>query len=226
MNWHKWKCDITSDRYPSHCECHPDATNATTFRWANKEKKIVWWETPRAGSSSIKRIISERNGWKLIGQLDMDSFSYGDYYNFAVLKNPWDRVLSCHYLYTAGKRRKECAVLFPNSRRTGPNFGEFVKNMFNEGSRNHHWSPLSCYVPSEDVDFEWYSIYIENLISEWKNTLLKQHGVAQVSWELEAARGPNKEPYQLTYEKWPGTKELVEQYYEEDIRRFEFKYEN
>jgi len=237
MNWHRWECDITEDRYPWHCICHPEAVSASTFRWVNEEKKVVWWEVPRAGSDSIRKTIVDIDNnpdWRMINQLEleMDLFPYGEYFNFAVIKNSWDRVVSCHYLYTTfeqggwgSRRMSECKLLFFDNKDAPvlPNFGEFVERMFDEGSRNHHWYPLSSYVPPEDADFEWQAFNADDLTTEW-NTLSDVYGFAKFESSLNAARGPDKEPYQEIYEDWPGTKELVAQYYEEDIRRFKFEF--
>jgi hypothetical protein len=171
-------------------------------------------------------------------ELDKGVFPYEDYYNFGVVKNPWDRVLSCYNLYTTfggrqdeSNRIAECKLLFYNDKNSKklPKFNEFIERMFNEGSRNHHWAPVSCYLPEEDADFDWHPIYIENLTSEW-DRIAGKYGFPKplkfVTGEGGGSRGIDKKPYQEIYEKWPGTKELIEQYYEEDIRRFEFKYEN
>jgi len=161
----------------------------------------------------------------------MDLFPYGEYYNFAVLRNPWDRVASCYYLYTnyeqggwGSRRISECKLLFYNNKDAPklPNFGEFVERMFDEGARNHHWYPVSCYVPPEDVDYPWQIMFVDNLTDEW-NAIRETFDFAELELSLESER-PDMFPYQEMYEEWSGTKELVEQYYEEDIRRFGFEF--
>ena len=236
MNWHRWECDVTGDRYPWHCICHPDAVSAATFRWVNEEKKVVWWEVPRAGSDSIRKTIMDIDNnpeWRMINQLEleMDLLPYGEYYNFAVVRNPWDRVASCYHLYTTyeqggwGSRRiSECKLLFYDNKDAPnlPNFGEFVERMFDEGSRNHQWFPVSSYVPSEDADYELQTMDADDLTQEWK-AMVDLFEFAELELSLESER-PNETSYQEIYADWPGTKELVEQYYEEDIRRFKFEF--
>jgi len=223
----RWLCDVTEDRFEWHCVCHPDADPYTTFRWVNEGKKVVWWEVPRAGSSSIQATISVKHSkdWRLIELHEVDTFRYVDYFNFAVLRNPWDRVVSCYELYKTykggpGSRRiEEMKLLFGKI----PKFEEFVERMFDEGSRNHHWCPVSCFVPDEDAGFGWLAIPMEKL-TPWWNKIAKNYGFSEMERiEGPATRGPDRKPYQDYYNDT--TRALIEEYYSEDIRRFGYTFE-
>lgn len=209
--WHRnWKCDVN-------CVC-----DSITFQWVNEKKKIVWWEVPRVGSSSLKKTldIDNNSDWRRIAKDETGDFLYGHYLNFTTVVNPWRRVASCYWLYTHYKmRRAELRELFcPNNNPSLPTFREFVLGMFNEGSQNHHWSPISNYVPPEGVLFDWLHIPLEKLTSEW-NVLAYAFDLPLMDREVQTET-VNQKPWREYYVNNPDLFNLVASYYEEDLRRF------
>jgi len=206
--WEKtWECDVE-------CVC-----DSITFRWINEEAKVIYWEVPRAGSSSLKKSIKEPD-WRMITRDEVDEVSYGDYLNFTTIVNPWRRVASCYWLYTHYKMRKaELRQMFcPNNDPHLPTFREFVLGMFNEGSRNHHWYPISNYVPPEDASFDWLHIPLEKLTVEWN--ILAHSFEFPLMDRVVQKDTVNQKPWREYYVNNPDLFNLVAAYYEEDLRRF------
>jgi len=206
MNWKNWECDVG-------CVC-----DSITFRWINEEAKVIYWEVPRAGSSSLKKSIKEPD-WRMITPAEVDEVPYGDYLNFTIIVNPWRRVASCYWLYTHYDIRvEECRELFCKNGGHLPSFREFVFRMFDEGSRNHHWYPISNYVPPEDASFDWFHIPLGRLTVEW-NVLANTFGFPPMDRET-ALWTVNQTPWREYYINDPDLFNLVAEYYEEDLRRF------
>lgn len=206
MGWHRgWKCDID-------CIC-----DSITFQWVNEKKKVVWWETPRVGSSSLKKTLNPAPdpAWRRITESEIVEFPYDNYFNFTTIVNPWRRVASCYYLYTHYRERQaESIQLFGNL----PTFREFVSRMFNEGSRNHHWCPIVNYVPSENAQFDCQYILLEELTEQW-DILAINYNFPQMKRETEPS-SVNQWPWREYYINYPNIFSMVAGYYQEDLRRF------
>lgn len=200
----RWECDVAGDV----CETH-------TFRWINEKAKMIWWEVPRCGSSQLASRTFDRKKWERVTMDQVDNISYKDYFNFAVVGNPWRRVASCFWLYNSYQRRmgegKHLSANVP--------FPQFVDDMFKEGHRNHHWAPVSMYTPPEDAPFDFTIIPLENLTEEW-NKIAKEHDQPLMVplKERHAAHNPN--PWREIYDKHTGVYDVVRAHYHEDIRRF------
>lgn len=202
--WEKtWECDVD-------CVC-----DSITFRWIHEKEKVIYWEVPRVGSSSLKKSIKPPE-WRHLSVDEVDEIPYEEYLNFTTIVNPWRRVASCYWLYTHYDMRiRECDKLFG-----GPvsSFEEFVTRMFDEGSRNHHWYPVSNYVPPEDAPFDWLQIPLEKLTTEW-NVLAHTFDFPMMNRETQLAT-VNQKPWREHYINHPNLFNVVAGYYEEDLRRF------
>jgi chondroitin 4-sulfotransferase 11 len=86
-------------RYPTAVLCH--------------RYKCMYFPVPKAATSSIKRLIAEMDGRRADGNPHHDitldrvwakhASQYADYLAFTVVRNPWDRLVSCFTDKVAGR---------------------------------------------------------------------------------------------------------------------------
>lgn len=202
----KWECDVNCV-----CDTHP-------FRWVNEKAKMIWWEVPRCGSSRIAASI-DRKLWTRLTFNNVNTIKYSDYFNFAVQTNPWRRVASCYWLFNNYSGR------IAEGKKLGANkpFPQFIDDMFEEGHRNHHWYPVSCYFPPEDVKFDYTIIPLEDLTEEW-NKIAKEHNQNEMIARLKRD-AHNPKPWRESYKNSPTAIDIVAEHYKEDIQRFNHSFE-
>jgi hypothetical protein len=114
------------------------------FTWYLHDYQLIWYEVPKCASSTLKKVFA--------GKITRDTKNHKDkikdYRSFAVVRNPFDRIVSNWLTFRAGKKARLqemlCGREFPKT------FADFV-NIAQEIS-NHHWRPQFEFMPSQ-VDF-------------------------------------------------------------------------
>ena len=121
----------------------------------SNEKKFVWFRVGKVGSRTIFNIFKQANVY-----LDADNTllchypvdKYTDYYKFAFIRNPWDRLVSCwqnkvidsnYFNYSEGKLSKM------------QSFDEFVSFVADEDIENcdNHFILQSKIIDLNNIDF-------------------------------------------------------------------------
>jgi glycosyltransferase involved in cell wall biosynthesis len=197
--------------------------------------KFIYFSIAKTGTSSIKKAFSEILGIK-INELPklkkLDHQRYKDYFKFAFVRNPWDRIVSC-YLDKIKENDNfendnfERGVYKPFLKigefKAGMSFDEFVKTISkipDSIADSHFRSQYLAIIDNSGnlvVDFLGR---FENLESDFK-IVCKKIGLKFDLPHIRKSIGRKHYSEYYTNE----TKEIVEKRYKKDIEKFGYKFE-
>lgn len=222
------------------CELSDCGCKRSTMIWISHKHKAIYFETPKAGSSSIKKSLNigeYRSGsrisnlkrrviekdrrfimWK--GDEKGICKSYHSYFKFAFVRNPWDRVVSNWSMFCrSGIRFREQQIeeLFGKPAKN-IGFEEFV--YWCQEIRNHHWEPFISFLPrnkngSLEID---YIGKLEKFAHDWSHIT----NLLGVDMHINTVNKTNHSHYRKYYNEV--TRMNIETEYLEDISAFDYSY--
>lgn len=204
---HRAACDLAE------CACFN-----SSFVWAIPAVKLVYYEVPRCGSSSIKKILQSE-----FSEIGVNDEPPANFASFVVVRNPWERALSAWLLFTTfnqggrgSQRMAQCTELFGHL----PLFEEFIKRMFDKGSTNHHWAPCINYMPDDGrVN---HLLTLANLEEDW-SVLRVAYPTLPPLIHIRVGQQLDKH-YSFYYND--KMRESIGEYFQDDVERFEFTFED
>ena len=162
------KCDYVK------CSCRPE-NDDSTFMSFDEKRKIFWYEIPRNASTTVKNILKdglceyrEKDCDPNFGQLWAKNKSLNQ---FAIIRNPFDRVLSAYSIYKNNVTWDRCESIFGIPHRSeshSPNSNTLTLENFISllGTRNdHHFQPQTIFLPDDLSDITL--IELSNFDNEW-----------------------------------------------------------
>lgn len=192
----------------------------------HKQKHLAYWFVPKNACTSLKKLFADDLGlgYQNIHDAPFERIGnrseYEDFTHFAVIRNPFDRLLSCYRdKIRKGVRMRgfEQGVAYNFRQWFNENvtFEEFANQIFTTGIENPHWLPQDVLLPKLDV-----TIPFENL--PWHlRAFLTKHGF---NTELPHRNQSNR-PEQHYREMYsPELKEKAIQYYASDCQRFGYEF--
>ena len=118
-----------------------------------QNKKAIYFRIPKTASSSILINLKKSNNLKNIPDEDVNIKDYKNYFKFAFVRNPFDRLASC---YRHIIQRRTVGSVFLKNYGISHNmpFEDFVEVINNQKieEMNIHWKPQYCFIP-EKPDF-------------------------------------------------------------------------
>lgn len=176
--------------------------------------KFIWFRVAKAGTRSILDVLQKntelsKHGFNIRINLD----EYGDYYKFAFVRNPWDRVVSCYHNKVLTKNDKNFQRCF------GKNFEFFVDfiNSQDLTKGDFHIKLQTKLIPVERMNFIGR---LENFNEDLK-FLLSVIGLKDQ--EIPHKNRSEHKHYSTYYTE--RTKEIIAQKYKEDIETFGYTFE-
>lgn len=229
------KCDLVD------CGC-----KSSSMIWISHPLKAIWFETPKAASASIKKtldIVSTKPPGnkspiaRLFGgrkeqnkrpefQFEMwagDEYgvikSYPDYFKFAIVRNPWDQMVSNWSMFCrAGLpgREKKIETLF-GKKADEIGFDEFIRRSVQ--IHNHHWQQFIDFLPREgDTLLLDYLGRMESLEKDW-NEITRRLGI---NVKLTVGNQTAHHQYREYYDD--ELREIVAASHKDDIRVFQYEF--
>ncbi len=145
-----------------------------------------------------------------------------NYYVFAFVRNPFDRLVSC---YVDRLKRKNKMFLDNVSKyniNSNMNFKEFVKaiSKIPDEYSDTHFKSQVCFLMKDGKLIPNFIGKIETIDEDF-NSICKVFNIDSKLEHLNTSK--NREPYEIYYDE--ETIKLVEERYKEDLKVFDYKYE-
>lgn len=184
----------------------------------DKKHKFIWFRVAKVGSTTIKTIFNKNHlhvnfttipFTKSLGQ-------YHDYFKFAFVRNPWDRVVSC---YCQKVENKNPSWKFYYGECFDKGFDYFVDfiNRKDLITADRHIRLQTSLIPLDNIDFI-------GRLENFEDDL--QHVLSVIG--LSVRDIPKKNPSNhLHYSRYYNerTKEIIRQKYQADVEAFGYEFE-
>ena len=188
-------------------------------------QKYVWFRTAKCGTSSFWNFLKVNTEVGDHGNnIEFDE-SWNDYFKFTIVRNPWDRLLSCWKQKLAVRVKTSCpedecrfyhnllGLEFPG----GLTFAEFVKTLNADNLyADKHWAPLYSLINLDSVDFIGR---FENLQEDFY-TICDKIGIPRQ--KLSHANSTKHKHYTEYYDD--ESREIVAEKYAKDIEYFGYEF--
>lgn len=207
------------------------------------EKRFIFFYIPKVASTSIKKALAKTLFEKIITArvhtfwfdevIDVQKGEYPDYFKFTIVRNPWDRIVSCYsdkilfedvtnYKYKNGVFRRY-ARKYKNLFYRGMPFEEFVRviSSIPDEKSDRHFRSQRCFITDENenilVDFIGrYEALSRDLAVLCGKTQLENIPL------FHENKSKREKDYRSLYNE--ETKRLIEERYKDDIELFDYRF--
>jgi len=182
--------------------------------FTSEKKAFVWVCVYKVASLSIKNVLYPQVDDLIQERLTSIPEKAENYFTFAFVRNPWDRIVSCYHhkiVNKAAPHFKDCY---------DKDFGFFVEYIgkLDVKKENLHIRPQASVIPVDQCDFIGK---LENFSEDFKY-VCQTIGVELV--ELPYAHKVEHAHYSTYYT--PRTRKIIERLYNEDIEIFGYSFES
>lgn len=180
---------------------------------ASDEKEFVWFRVFKVASGTIWDALDKEVADLKGKRPNTVPKEYKNYFKFAFVRNPWDRIVSCYFHKIVTKKSKEFSACFDKD------FDFFVDyiSKIDMTKANPHIKLQTRLIPVDQCDFIGK---MDNLNEDF------QHVCNIIGIEmpkLEHIHQTEREHYSHYYT--PRTRKIIASLYREDIETFGFEFE-
>ncbi len=199
--------------------------------------RCIFVHIPKTAGNSINRVFGI--SWQDHKDLqryraELPAAEFDSYFKFAIVRNPWDRLLSDYNYQVKKSRARDSKLYIYDERGHRRGFASWIEQVFCEPARYapktwggdvsahiHRWSPQVDWISVDDRIAVERVVKLEDLSTEFP--LLAQQ------LDLPVKRLPHRNGrlhwhYSHYYDR--ATRDLVAQYYARDIAAFDYEFED
>jgi hypothetical protein len=227
-NIYKWGRRIKK-RYQT--PTHKTENNIVLHRY-----KVVYFTIPKVASSSLKKVCRELLSENEENNYSVHKFSfpfatkdeiyenYQDYFKFAFVRDPWDRLVSCYFNKIHSKNEGVANTLKRYHKFWGGmTFEDFVKNVceIEDRDANNHFKPQHLFLT--DNKERWLPDFVGKLENIDKNLQYIHQKTGIPEFNLHKSNKNNdRSNYHNYYDQ--ELREIVEKKYKKDIELFGYHF--
>lgn len=190
------------------CKCPYNKSMKYSFVYVHEDNNIIYFDVPKCASTVVRKELFDDDDLMSMVNPERDS---SEYFKFAFVRNPWDRLVSNWKMFTTHpKRIKQLRAMTDKDLSEFKNFVHFAQVI-----KNHHWQPQVLYLP-EKLNFVGR---IENFDEDFSRLC---DLIDESPRRLEKLNATKRGQYQEYY-----TDDLirvVEKMYDEDISKFGYEF--
>jgi len=202
-------CVAASSFIPNHLK-DPPVYNIT----ASDKHQFIWFRVAKVGTRSILEILHNRTELSISGyNIPFKAHESNDYFKFAFVRNPWDRVVSCYHKQVLPKFNPHYQKCFDKD------FDFFVDFIDSQdlSACDIHIKLQTTLIPIQEVDFIGrFERFAEDL-----RYVLDRIGMTDAQI-VHKNRSEHKH-YSAYYTK--RTKRIIAKKYKKDIQAFSYTFE-
>jgi hypothetical protein len=202
------------EKIPCHCKLCRCPANAAdyTFTYVCEKRRFIYYDIPKCASSTIRhKLFGDPYPLPHEESLVEPEKPLSEYFKFAIIRNPWSRMVSNWRMFTTQAFRiNQLAAMTNRELSSFPDFCEFAVN-----HPNHHWQPQVDFLPDpldylgrmESMDESLRAIGAKITGFDTQNLVINGTHVCDDPWR-----------YQSYYDQY--THDLVAKFYHQDIECF------
>lgn len=198
----------------------------------HREKKLIYWPVPKNACTTVKAILADDLGISRpnphFAEFETvpvgEAWKYASYSHIAIIRNPFDRLVSCYRdKIRKGRRTKGFPngveyTLAPFGFSENMTFSAFANKIFDSGIKNEHWDIQAGQIPQKVdvlIDFD--------VIEHELPFVLAQLGFCVKELERRNASKRPEKHYSELY--GPILESRAKMYYDADCKRFGYNFE-
>ena len=217
----------------------------------SKRHKLLYYSVPKAACTTVKTFLYEldktdkQDDAQFSHQIRLDSIAfdevgeeeYKDYFSFAFVRNPWDRVVSCYF----NKVKEPAKTRICNQYMLNGEYREFLRSYGHCGFRYMGFDDFVYFISqvpdrSSDIHFRSQHTFINQKHLKFLGRMERfnedfMHVIKKVSPRYNHKELLKKKLMSSCHKHYSEyynreTKALVEERYKEDIQRFSYEFAN
>ncbi|MBV7340099.1 sulfotransferase family protein [Chloroflexi bacterium TSY] len=185
------------------------------------DKKFIWFRVAKVGTQTIYRLDFKRNKITLDAEyaysMRYPSNLYRDYFKFAFVRNPWDRLVSYWQFRVFRYPRDDFSEAELEQMKDFRNFVDYVADFEVETCRDIHIRLQSALIDLNEIDY----LGRMETFDDDAHKIFHHLGIKSRDLVPENVN-PDKRPYQEFYDTH--LVEKVGQIYQKDIQLFGYRF--
>ena len=135
--------------------------------YSSDKLKYCWVRVPKCGSGTIQAYLKKYAKWTHHEYTDSHA-GWQDYFKFAFVRNPWDRLYSC-YNSKVRLGGGNCSHYLHRFSHWKPSFSKWVKKISREDNilKDRHFSPFHTLLINKDFKSMDFIGKIENFVEDF-----------------------------------------------------------